>query len=51
MDGITGEMLFYGGLAGAGLILVVAVIAGIALGLSGARLRARLETEYGKRPR
>ncbi len=48
MNWITDEVLFYGGAVGAGAILV---IAGIFLGISRirlAKLKAQLDTEYGR---
>lgn len=47
--GLTmGSMMFYGGMIGAGLTLVGAIITGIILGKSRMRLKAKLDKEYGK---
>jgi hypothetical protein len=51
MEQTTNTILFYGGLAALGLILVAAVIVAVALGVGGARLRARLDEEYGEKRR
>jgi len=44
-------LLFYGGIALMGGAAVAAVIAAVALTISGKRLTARLEKEYGPRRR
>jgi hypothetical protein len=49
MEWTDGTMLFYGGLCGLGLSLVAALAVAVVLGMGGARLRARLDEEYGKR--
>lgn len=50
MEGLTtSELLFYGGISVAVLATLAAVIAIIVLCVSGKRLRARLEREYGKK--
>jgi LDH2 family malate/lactate/ureidoglycolate dehydrogenase len=49
MEWEPNEILFYGGLAGVALSLILAVIAGIVLGLSWTRLNAQLDEEYGKK--
>jgi hypothetical protein len=41
--------MFYGGLAGVGIVLIAAIVVGIALRFGGSRLRAQLNEEYGKR--
>jgi hypothetical protein len=41
-------LLFYGGIAGMALALVGAAAAAIVFRLKGARLRARLDEEYGE---
>ena len=45
----TGELLFYAGTVLAGAAVVAAVVAAVAFHLSGKRLQARLEQEYGKK--
>jgi ABC-type ATPase involved in cell division len=47
MDLTTGEMLFYCGLAGAGLSFLLAVITTIAFNIGRKKMRDNLEREYG----
>lgn len=50
MEGLTtSELLFYGGISLAGFAALAAVIAAVTLCVSGKRLRARMEREYGKK--
>lgn len=42
-----GEMLFYGGIAGMVLVLVIAVTVAVVLSGSRRRLRHKLNEEYG----
>ena len=50
MAQLTGsELLFYGGIALMALAAAAAVVAAVVLRLSGSRLGARLEQEYGKK--
>jgi hypothetical protein len=49
MEWTPGEMLFYGGLAALALTLIAAAVVAVVLGVSGARIRARLDEEYGKK--
>jgi hypothetical protein len=51
MEQTTNTILFRSGLAVLGLTLIAAVIVAVALGVYGARLRARLDEEYGKKRR
>ncbi len=44
-----GEMLFYGGLAGMAITLVVALIVIIVMSGSRRRLRKKLKEEYGEK--
>jgi len=43
----TGQMLFYGGLAGIAVVIVVSIIVIIVLAGSRKRLRRKLNEEYG----
>lgn len=43
------EMLFYGGIVVMAVAAVGAVVAGVILGLSGKRLKAKQEEEFGKK--
>lgn len=47
MDFTPGEMLFYGGIAGMGIIAVVSIVVVIILSGSRKRLRRKLNDEYG----
>lgn len=47
MSFTPGEMLFYGGIAGMGIIVVVAIIVIAVLAGSRKRLRTKLNEEYG----
>ena len=44
-----GAMMFYGGIAGMGLVLIAAVVAALILSRSKARLTKKLDEEYGTR--
>ncbi len=44
----TNELLFYGGIALMCVSVLAAIIAIMAFRLSGKRIKARLEAEYGK---
>lgn len=46
-----GTLLFYGGIAGMSLAVVVSTAAAIILRKSGKRLKDRLEVEFGKKRR
>ena len=48
MDFTPGEMLFYGGITGAAIVLVVAIIVIAVLAGSRKRLRRKLNEEYGE---
>ena len=45
------QMLFYGGIVSMGAAAAAAVIAAVVLVISGKRLRAQLEREYGPQRR
>ena len=47
MSFTPGEMLFYGGIAGMAIVLVVSVVVIIILAGSRKRLRRKLSDEYG----
>ena len=49
MDGITNEMLYYGGLALAALALVVGVVSGLILKIRSMRLNMHFDREYGEK--
>ena len=46
-----GVIMFYGGILGIGLVLIVGIITVLALGRSKARINKKLDWEYGKRER
>jgi len=48
-DLTQGAMMFYGGIAGMGLVLVVGLVVFLVLSRSKARLTKKLDEEYGKR--
>ena len=48
MELTPGEMLFYGGIAGMAITLVVAIIVIIVMSDSRRRLRKKLKEEYGE---
>ncbi len=45
----TSDLLFYGGIALMGAAVLAAVVACVVLSISGKRLKARLEAEFGKK--
>ena len=47
MDFTPGEILFYGGIAGMAIVVVVAIVVIAALSGSRKRLRRKLGEEYG----
>ena len=47
MEFTTGEMLFYGGIAGMVIIAIVSIIVAVRLAGSRKRLRSELDEEYG----
>lgn len=47
MDLTPGEMLFYGGIAGMAIVLIIAIVVIIALSGSRKRLRCKMNEEYG----
>lgn len=49
MELTPGEMLFYGGIAGMAITLVVAIIVIIVMSGSRRRLRKKLKEEYGEK--
>ena len=48
MEMTLGSMFFYGGLAGLGITVLVAIIAGIVLGSGRKNLRKIMDEEYGR---
>ena len=48
MDFTAGEMLFYGGIAGMVLVVIVSAIVVAVLAASRKRLRRKLNEEYGE---
>lgn len=51
MEWLTDSLMFYGGMAGAGVIFVAALIFFCVSQIRMVRLRAQLEAEYGKSPK
>ncbi len=51
MEWLTDSLMFYGGMAGAGVIFVAALIFFGVSQIRMVRLRAQLEAEYGKSPK
>ena len=47
MNFTPGELLFYGGIAGMALVLLIAIIVIIAMSGSRRKLRRKLNEEYG----
>ena len=45
----SSELLFYGGIALMALSMAAAAVTAVVLRMSGKRLRARLEQDYGKK--
>lgn len=49
MDLTTGTILFYGGLAGAALTILAALIASVVLARGNKRIKRKLNQEYGEK--
>jgi len=47
MEWTTGNIMFYGGLAGAAVTLLAAIIAAISLARGNKRIKRKLDQEYG----
>lgn len=49
MNGLSsGEILLYGGLAGMGIAVVLALAAAVVFAVTGRKLAEKLEEDYGK---
>ena len=46
-----GEMLFYGGITGMAIVLIISIVVTVILAGSRKRLRFKLDEEYGRRRR